>query len=131
MQFFDSQSVFTAFRLFPALIYTLHCNICTIPELSVFPNSAVFIPFFYFFNNLFMRHLNVPQGIIFPNLTDIFQIEILTDYWFRHCLPHLFLNIQIINFLILTFPISSAIFSVTEPATPLVSPSATRRDFYL
>ena len=83
------------------------------------------------FNNLFMRHLNVPQGIIFPNLTDIFQIKILTDYWFHHCLPHLFLNIQIINSLILTFPISSAIFSITEPATPLVSPSATRRDFYL
>ena len=46
------------------------------------------------FNNLFMRHLNVPQGIIFPNLTDIFQIKILTDYWFHHCLPHLLLNIQ-------------------------------------
>lgn len=43
------------------------------------------------FNNLFRRHLNVPQGIIFPNLTDIFQIEIFTDHWFRHCLPHLLL----------------------------------------
>ena len=46
------------------------------------------------FNNFFMRHLNVPQGIIFSNLTDIFQIKILTDYWFHHCLPHLLLNIQ-------------------------------------
>lgn len=34
-------------------------------------------------------HLGMAQGIIFPNLPDVLQIKILTDYRFRHHPHHL------------------------------------------
>ena len=70
---------------FPLALYLSYTCLFTLPQPLQYHCSA--LPGILY--DLSGSHLDMAQGIIFPNLPDVLQIKILADYRFRHHPHHL------------------------------------------